>query len=169
LCDPWHGHFSEPPTAARRSVTIVEEQMPAMTADECRAFLLERPRTAKLATVRADGRPHIAPIWIALDGEAIIFTTWHTTVKAHNLRRDGRLALCVDDDTPPFSYVIIEGSVIISEDPDDLRIWATWIAARYMGAERADEYGARNGVSGELLVRVTPTRLSGQAGVADQR
>ena len=141
--------------------------MPAMTADECRAFLLERPRTAKLATVRADGRPHIAPIWIALDGEAIVFTTWHTAVKAHNLRRDGRLALCVDDDTPPFSYVVIEGSVTISEDPDDLRIWATRIAARYMGAERADEYGARNGVPGELLVRVTPTRLSGQAGVAD--
>ena len=141
--------------------------MPAMTPDEYRAFLVARPRTAKLATVRADGRPHIAPIWIALDGEAIVFTTWHTAVKAHNLRRDGRLALCIDDDTPPFSYVIVEGTVAISEDPADLRLWATRIAARYMGDARADEYGARNGVPGELLVRVTPTRITAQGGVAD--
>ena len=42
--------------------------MQTMTADEARAFLLERPRTAKLATVRADGRPHVHPsglIWTA--------------------------------------------------------------------------------------------------------
>lgn len=86
-----------------------------MTADQCRAFLLERPRTATLATVRADGRPHSAPIWIAPDGEAIVFTTWHAAVKARNLRRDGRRARCVDDDTPPFSYVIIEGPVAIGD------------------------------------------------------
>src|SRR6266542_3856384 len=64
--------------------------MLTMTADEARAFLLERPRTAKLATVHADGRPHVAPIWFDLDGEAIVFTTWHTTVKAANLRREPR-------------------------------------------------------------------------------
>jgi len=88
-------------------------------------------------------------------------------VKAANIRRDGRLALCVDDDTPPFSYVIVEGTATISEDPAELRIWATRIAARYMGAARGDEYGARNGVSGELLIRLTPTRLLGQIGIAD--
>lgn len=141
--------------------------MTTMTADECRSFLVARPRTAKLATARADGRPHIAPIWIALDGEGLLFTTWHTAIKALNLRGDGRLALCVDDDTPPFSYVIVAGTVTISEDPTELRAWATQIAARYMGAERADAYGARNGVPGELLIRVRPTRLFGQAGVAD--
>jgi len=87
-------------------------------------------------------------------------------VKAANIRRDGRLALCVDDDTPPFSYVIVEGTATISEDPAELRTWTTRIAARYMGAERGEEYGARNGVPGELLVRLMPTRLLGQASVA---
>jgi PPOX class probable F420-dependent enzyme len=140
--------------------------MQTMTPDECRAFLLERARTAKLATGRADGRPHIAPIWFTLDGDDLLFTTWHTAVKAANIRRDGRLALCVDDDTPPFSYVIVEGTATISEDPAELRTWATRIAARYMGAERGEEYGARNGVPGELLVRLMPTRLLGQASVA---
>lgn len=133
---------------------------------ECRAFLAAGTRTGKLATVRADGRPHIAPIWFVLDGDDLLFTTWHTTVKAANLRRDGRIALCVDDDRPPFAFVTVEGTAAISDDPAELRAWATRLAARYMGADKAEEYGARNGVPGELLIRVTPTKLLGQGDVA---
>jgi len=53
---------------------------------------------------------------------------------------------------------------------DDVRAvseWATRIAGRYMGVDRAEEYGRRNGVEGELLVRVTPTRIIFQKDVAD--
>ena len=138
--------------------------MQTMTADEARAFLLERPRTAKLATVRADGRPHVAPVWFDLDGAQLVFTTWHTTVKAANLRRDPRVSLCVDDEAPPFAFV--EGIVALSENLDELRAWATRIAGRYMGAAQAAAFGARNGVPGEILVRVQPTRIIGQGNVA---
>lgn len=141
--------------------------MRAMTADEVRAFLLERPRTAKLATVRADGRPHIAPVWFDLDGELLVFTTWHTTVKAANLRRDGRVSLCVDDEAPPFAFVIVEGVATLSDDLAELRHWATRIAGRYMGAARAEAFGQRNGVLGELLVRVQPTRTIGQGAITE--
>jgi PPOX class probable F420-dependent enzyme len=141
--------------------------MQKMTADEYRAFLLERPRTAKLATVRADGRPHVAPVWFDLDGDTLVFTTWHTTVKAANLRRDPRVCLCVDDDVPPFAFVIVEGIAAISEDAAELRRWATSIAGRYMGSDQADAYGQRNGVAGELLVRVTPTRVVAQSRISD--
>ena len=141
--------------------------MRPMTTDEIRAFLLSGTRTAKLATVRRDGRPHLAPIWFSLDGDTIVFTTWHTTIKAANIRRDGRIALCVDDETPPFAYVVIEGTATLTDDLTELRTWATRIAARYMGPARADEYGARNGVPGELLVRVTPTRITAQNGITD--
>ncbi|HMQ31590.1 MAG TPA: PPOX class F420-dependent oxidoreductase [Chloroflexaceae bacterium] len=140
--------------------------MQKLSAAEARAFLLARPRTAKLATVRADGRPHVAPVWFALDGDDLLFTTWHTTVKAANLRRDPRVCLCVDDEAPPFAFVIVEGLAALSEDPDELRAWATRIAGRYMGADQAETYGRRNGVPGEILVRVTPTRLVGQADIA---
>src|SRR5689334_15869423 len=105
-----------------------------LSPTEIRSFLLDRARTGKLATVRADGRPHIAPIWFDMDGDDLIFTTWHKSVKALNLRRDGRVSLCVDDDTPPFSYVIVEGTVTVSEDLEELARWATSIAGRYMGA-----------------------------------
>ena len=141
--------------------------MRRMSPAEYRAFLTERPRTAKLATVRADGRPHVAPIWFALDGDDLIFTTWHASVKAVNMQRDARVSLCVDDELPPFAFVVIEGAVTLSDDLEQLRSWATQIAGRYMGADQAEAYGQRNGVPGELLVRVTPTRIVAQAGVAE--
>jgi PPOX class probable F420-dependent enzyme len=141
--------------------------MQEMPPEQYRAFLLERPRTAKLATVRADGRPHVAPIWFDLDGDTLVFTTWHTTVKAANLRRDPRVSLCIDDDTPPYAFVIFEGTATLSEDADELLRWATSIAGRYMGSDQAAAFGQRNGVAGELLVRVTPTHVVAKAKISD--
>jgi PPOX class probable F420-dependent enzyme len=141
--------------------------MRQMTPDEYRAFLLEKARTAKLATVRPDGRPHVAPVWFDLDGDTIVFTTWHTTVKATNIQRDPRICLCVDDDAPPYSFVIVEGTATLIDDADELRRWATRIAGRYMGSAQAETYGQRNGVAGELLVRVKPTHVVAQANIAD--
>ncbi len=134
---------------------------------EVRAFLLWRTRTAKIATVRADGRPHVAPVWFLLDGDSIVFTTWHTTVKAYNIRRDPRVCICVDDETLPYAYALIEGTAAISADPDVLLYWATQIAARYMGETLAEAYGKRNGVAGELLVRVTPTKILFEKNIAN--
>ena len=136
-------------------------------SSECRAFLLSGTRTGKLATVRADGRPHIAPIWFVLDGDTIIFNTGRTTVKGTNMRRDARVCLCVDDENPPFAYVQIEGTAEMSEESHDLLHWATRIAARYMGEALAESYGKRNGVPGEMLVRVTPTKVHFEKNIAD--
>src|SRR5258707_855285 len=97
-----------------------------MTDDEIRAFLTSEPaRPGILATVRADGRPHVAPIWFAVDDDGtIVFNTGETTVKGRNLRRTGRAAMCIDDDAAPFSFVTLEGPVTISEDPAEVRHWA---------------------------------------------
>ena len=134
---------------------------------ECRAFLLHGTRTGKLAMVRADGRPHIAPIWFVLDGDTIIFNTGQNTVKGVNMRRDARVCLCVGDENPPFAYAQIEGTAELSEDMGELLHWATRIAARYMGEDLAEAYGKRNGVPGELLVRVTPTKVRFEQNIAD--
>jgi PPOX class probable F420-dependent enzyme len=148
-----------------------------MSDQEVRDFLTGTPaHTGKLATTRADGRPHVAPIWFALDlstvsdagplGE-IVFETGADTLKGRSLRRDGRAALCVDDEHPPFSFVTIEGTTTISEDLDELVHWGTVIGGRYMGADRAEGFGARNGVPGELLVRLRPTTIVAMAELAD--
>lgn len=142
--------------------------MVAMTDDQWRAFILERPRTAQLATVKPGGAPHVAPVWIDIDDDGrIIFNTGARTQKGRAIRRDPRVCLCVDDDEPPFSFVVIEGTAELTDDPDELLRSATRIAGRYMGADKAEEYGRRNGVPGELLVRVTPTKVVAHAAVAD--
>jgi PPOX class probable F420-dependent enzyme len=139
-----------------------------MTDDEVWAFLDSvPPHTGKLATVRANGSPHVAPIWFAVDGREIVFNTGAQTVKGKALARDARVALCVDDERPPFSFVIVEGTVALDDDADELRRWAAIIGGRYMGGDRADEYGRRNAVPGELLVRLHPTRITAEAAIAD--
>ncbi len=133
--------------------------MREMTAAERRDFLLGRARTASLATVRADGRPHVAPIWFDLDGETLVFTTGEGTVKGRNMARDPRVSLCIDEEDPPFHFVLIEGTAELTPGDPDLLYWSTRLGGRYMGAERAEEYGRRNAVEGELLVRVAPKKV----------
>ena len=141
--------------------------MRTMTDDQRRAFLSEGTRTAKLSAVRADGRPHISPVWFVLDGDDILFTTWHDSVKGRNIVRDGRISICVDDERPPFAYVVIEGTATVSTDMAALLTWATKIGGRYMGADQADIFGKRNAVEGGLLVRLTPTKSLARDGIAD--
>jgi PPOX class probable F420-dependent enzyme len=139
-----------------------------MTDEEVAAFLAaDPPHTAKVATVRSDGRPHVAPVWYALDGRRLLFTTGAGTVKGRSLRRHGHVAVCVDDERPPFSFVLLEGTVDLIEDLDVVRHWATVIGGRYMGAGRATEYGARNGVPGEMVVRMRDPRVTSARDVAD--
>jgi hypothetical protein len=139
-----------------------------MNDSEVRDFLTSvPPHTGKLATVRADGRPHVAPVWFVMEGDTIVFNTGESTVKGRNLRRDPRASFCVDDERPPFSFVVVDGTVELSDDVDDLRTSATLIGARYMGAERAEEFGARNGVPGELVVRLRPERMVSALDLAD--
>jgi PPOX class probable F420-dependent enzyme len=138
-----------------------------MTDDQWRAFVSQGTRTGKLSTVRADGSPHIAPIWFLLDGDELVFNTGAETVKGRNLARDGRVALCVDDDKPPFAFVVLQGQARLSDDLDEVRHWATRLAARYMGESRAEEFGERNGVPGELLVRVKIDKVVALAAVSD--
>jgi PPOX class probable F420-dependent enzyme len=137
-----------------------------MTDDEIRAFLRHGTRTAKLATIMTDGTPHVAPVWFVLDGEQIVFTTPGDSVKYRNLRRDPRLAIAVDDEEPPFAFVQIRGVATLATDLDELRRFAAEIGGRYMGSDRAEEFGRRNGVPGEVLVRVTPSRVIAQRDIA---
>ncbi len=136
--------------------------------DWWRELVLELPaRTAKLAVVRADGSPHVAPVWVDLDGDDIVFMTSADTIKGKAILRDGRVSLCLDDERPPFRFVTVAGTTTTSTDPDELMSWGTRIAARYMGEEQAEAYGRRNAVPPEMVVRVTPTRVVAVADVAD--
>ncbi|WP_283133872.1 PPOX class F420-dependent oxidoreductase [Rhizohabitans arisaemae] len=127
--------------------------------EDWREFVMTGTRTGKLAITREDGRPHVTPVWFVVDGEDVLFNTGESTVKGKALRRDPRVALCVDDQVPLYSFVILEGGVSLSRDLAELRHWAAVIGGRYMGPDRAREYGERNGVPGELLVRLHVSKV----------
>lgn len=145
----------------------------AMSPDEIRAFLNAGTRTGKLATVRADGRPHVAPVWYVVDevdnewGFDLILNTGAETIKGRTMRRDNRVMLAVDDERPPFAFVLVEGTVELSDDLDEVLPWAIRIGSRYMGADQGEAFGRRNAEPGELLVRLHPTRVLAAAGVAE--
>ena len=125
-----------------------------------RAFLTAGTRTGKLAVTRKDGSPFVVPVWFVVDDDgSIVFTTGAETIKGRSLRRDGRASLCVDDERPPYAYARIDGRVTLSEDRGEMVDLATRIGARYMGAKRGAEFGRRNAVPGELLVRLAPERV----------
>lgn len=140
-----------------------------MTPEQVHEFLTTGPaRPAVLGTTRRDGRPHLAPVWYLVEDDGTIcFTTGDDTVKGRTLARTGRAALTVQDDRAPFSYVTVEGPVELVDDLDTVAGYAARLGGRYMGPERAEEYGRRNGVPGELLVRLTPEKVVGLADVAD--
>ena len=137
-----------------------------MTPEEIRAFLSHGTRTAKVATSGPGGQPHVMPVWFVLDGEELVFTTWGDSVKGRNLRRNPRAAVIVDEEVAPYAFVHIRGRVTLSEDLEELLRFATVIGRRYMGADRAREFGRRNAVPGELLVRLRPERVIATADVA---
>ena len=133
-----------------------------------REFVAASPaRTAKLAVVRRDGSPHVAPVWVALDGDEIVFMTAADTIKGKAILRDPRVSLCWDDERPPFSFVTVAGTATTDTDPDELLRWGTAIGGRYMGEERAEAVGRRNAAPPEMVVRVRPTNVVAKVDIAD--
>jgi len=144
--------------------------MRIMDRDEWLAFVSQGTRTGKLATVRKDGSPNVAPIWFLIeqteDGDWIVFNTGADSAKAKALARDPRFSMCVDDERPPFAFVQLTAEAELSDDLDGMLPWATAIGGRYMGEDQAESFGRRNAVAGELLVRGRITRVIAQADIS---
>lgn len=122
-------------------------------------FLNAGTRTGMLGYLAADGRPLVTPVWILAEDDQVVFNTGRDSSKGRALQRDPRVTICVDDPHPPFSFVQVQGVATLNEDPQELLDTATRIAGRYMGAQRAEEFGRRNAVPGEVVVRVRPTKV----------
>ena len=137
-----------------------------MTDHERRQFLLTPGRTGHLATVRPDGRPHVAPIWFTLDGDDVLFNTAADTVKGRNLQASQRASLSVDLPVMPYAFVHLEGPVTIEDDPEVFRPWSRQIAAKYVPFDEVEDFTDRNAVPGELLVRLTPLTIVAVADMA---
>ncbi|MGH3212674.1 MAG: PPOX class F420-dependent oxidoreductase [Trebonia sp.] len=133
--------------------------MTSVTDPKISAFLRAGTRTGKLAYTSADGRPLVVPVWFIVEDGTLVFNTGKDTAKGRALARDPRATLCVDLEEPPYGFVQVQGTAELSQDPAELLRTASAIGARYMGEDRAEEFGQRNAVPGELVVRLRPTKV----------
>lgn len=124
-----------------------------------REFLGQGTRTGKLGYLGASGQVLVVPVWFVLEDDCLVFNTGRDTAKGKSLAREPRASICVDLEEPPYGFVQVQGVAELSEDPAELVRTATAIAARYMGADRAEEFGKRNGVPGELVVRLRAVKV----------
>jgi len=136
--------------------------MPAMSDTEYRDFVTAGTRTAKWATTRRDGRPHVVPVWFVLEGDDLV-------VISRSVLRDPRVGLCIDDDRPPYAFVLMQGCASVSPDPDEVLRASTLNARGYVGAERAQEYGRLNAGKGMLLVRITPEKVVSENNITGEQ
>jgi PPOX class probable F420-dependent enzyme len=145
--------------------------MYTMSRDQWREFVSTGTRTGKLAIVRSNGAPLVVPIWFVLDTDGtddfVVFNTGRDSVKGKILRRDPRFCLCVDEEAAPYSYVSIQGEATMSDDLDEMLTWSIKLGARYMGAERGEEFGRRNAVPEEVLVRGRVLKVNALGALAE--
>jgi PPOX class probable F420-dependent enzyme len=141
-----------------------------MSREEWLPFVSSGTRTGHLAVTRADGSPHVAPVWFVVDSsggvDRLVFNTGATTVKGRALLRDPRFAMSVDVPEPPYSFVLFYATASVVDDPVESLPWSVRIASRYMGEERGEDFGRRNAVPGELLVYGTITKVVAEADIS---
>src|SRR5580693_3550565 len=132
--------------------------MTSVSDPEISAFLSEGTRTGILGYASASGRPLVTPVWFIVENGTLVFNTGKETAKGRSLARDPRATLVANLQEPAVWFRQVPGDAELSEDPDELLRTAIAIAARYMGADRAEAVGRRNAVPGELVVRIRPTK-----------
>lgn len=130
-----------------------------MTRPQWERFLRDR-RVCVLATLDAEGRPVLTPVWYLYRDGRLLIRTGADSAKARNVARDPRVTVCVQDERPPYRSVTIHGAATVEAGEDGL---GAQIAKRYLGgvAGAAYERTAREAVEqgAEVTVVVTPERV----------
>ncbi|MFC9699690.1 PPOX class F420-dependent oxidoreductase [Streptomyces sp. NPDC056943] len=123
---------------------------------------IEAPHLWYVATVDADGAPHVSPMWVGLDGDLVFFNTSVGRVKERNLRRDPRVSLSQADRADPFDRVQIRGRVVRFVEGAEADRNMDLLAAKYLGTE-----GYAWGIPGErrVVALIEPTRIRRVVGV----
>ena len=105
-----------------------------MSDDEISAFL-EAGRDLQVASIDADGTPHLVTMWYAMQDGEIAFWTYGKSQKIINLRRDPRLTVLVatGEVYEQLKGVSIQGQAEIVDDPDDVLRYGEAVYERYWG------------------------------------
>ena len=118
---------------------------------------LNEPRFAVAATIGKDGMPQQTVVWYQIQGDEVVMNTAKGRIKEINLRRDGRMSICIEEG---YRYVTIRGRVVLDEVNAQQDIER--LATHYVGATRAKEM-MRTQFSKEerVTVRLKMDKVSG--------
>ena len=159
-------------SAARRDNLLIHQRGDAGWEPELGPDLsghLRRHRNALIATTGADGAPQLTPVWYLWDGGALSASVPGWTVKVANIRRDARVAMCVDDEVAG-CYATLTGSAeLVEGSPDDrepVRA-ATWpLLLKYLPeGEAALRWSRIDAEHDRVVIRLVPSRILWRAGV----
>ncbi len=133
-------------------------------SDERAWGLLREPIISFITTMRADGTPHVTPVWHMAEGGEIVIAVARDTVKARNVRRNPAVALCVAADARPQPWVLVSGEAQLSDEgaADFVRA----VSAHYLGSDEAEPYA--EDVLAKIdftLLRIAPARVAGYDGL----
>lgn len=125
------------------------------------AFLNE-PRFAVLSTLNPDGTPQLTVMWYALEGDEILMNTKADRKKDQNLRRDPRIAICVEDG---YRYITIAGRAQLIDDQPTAQADIRRLAARYHPPEKVAQmmqnlFGKEQRVTVRLTIEEVIERLT---------
>ncbi len=128
-----------------------------MLTDDARAFLAT-PRIARLATLDADGYPHVVPIWFGTDGDDIVFMSDRDNVKVRNATARPKGAVVVGGEYSDGGGYMIRGDLTVYADTDHKVAYA--LSLRYEGKARADELAVEWANDDIVVIRLKPVKVS---------
>jgi PPOX class probable F420-dependent enzyme len=118
--------------------------------------LFDKKAFAHLATLMADGRPQVTPVWCDFDGTSVRINSAKGRVKDRNMRRDPRVTLAIQDPDNPYRYLEIRGHVVeITEAGADAHIDS--LAKKYLGV---DKYPDRREGEIRVMYKIQPDHTS---------
>ena len=120
--------------------------------------LFDAKNFAHVATLNEDGSPQVSPVWVAYDGEHVIFNTGKKRLKTKNMKRDPRVALTVQNLQNPYQYVEVRGKVLeITEKDGEAGI--DGMSKKYLGQ---DKYPGSNPGDVRVNVKIEIEHITGQ-------
>jgi PPOX class probable F420-dependent enzyme len=137
-----------------------------LTKEEITEFL-SGPIVARIATVKEDGAPYVAPIWQYYDGEVMWVIPRERSVFVQHIRRNPRVAVSCAYDTAPWTRVLIQGRAEIVEGPKPVEGLIAEIGKqmtiRYLG-EHGAEYASLTWDRPRYLIKIIPEKVTSWTG-----
>ncbi|WP_253808629.1 PPOX class F420-dependent oxidoreductase [Nocardia amikacinitolerans] len=132
----------------------------AALSDDLKKYLDESKAFATVATVGANGQPHLTVIWLKRDGDDLLFSTTVERQQAKNLARDPRVTVLINPPENPYVYAEMRGTATLTPDPD--KTLPDELSLKYTGKNYADFNPASARDAERVIVRVTPRKVAGR-------